>query len=151
MDAAQAPIQLEKFVLHLKTLRPEDVGNYIGTKGIHIKRLLKEKKGSKITMGKEEGHVKIEIEALKDDLEEIKDRLLQREALVNQARRQHDEQVSLVVFTQLFFIYNINIHVLIIFYQNYTFICGDMNVCTILSETLLWMGSSGWYDKSCRS
>lgn len=99
MEAAAAPLPLEKCVIHLKTLRPEDVGNYIGTKGIHIKRLLKEKKGSKITMGKEEGHVKIEVEALREDLQEIKDRLLQREALVNQARRQHEEQVCQIFYT----------------------------------------------------
>ncbi|XP_063439351.1 uncharacterized protein LOC134720782 [Mytilus trossulus] len=86
-------VPLEKLDMHLKSLRPEDVGNFIGKKGIHIRRLLKEKQGSKITMGKEEGHVKIEIEATKEDLQEIKDRLLQREALVNQARRQHEESV----------------------------------------------------------
>lgn len=92
-QADKPGLPLESIVMHLKSLRPEDVGNFIGTKGIHIKRLLKEKKGSKITMGKEEGHVKIEIEALKEDLQEIKDRLLQREALVVQARRQHEESV----------------------------------------------------------
>ena len=92
------PLPLVSLVMHLESLRPEDVGNYIGTKGVHIKRLLREKKGSKITMGKDEGHVKIQVEALEEDLEEIKDRLLQREALVVQARQQHEESVSLRTF-----------------------------------------------------
>jgi len=92
------PLPVVSLVMNLESLRPEDIGNYIGTKGVHIKRLLKEKKGSKITMDKDEGHVKIQIEALEEDLQEIKDRLLQRETLVVQARRQHEESVSLRTF-----------------------------------------------------
>lgn len=91
---AQGQTPLVSLVMNLESLRPEDIGNYIGTKGVHIKRLLREKKGSKITMEKDDGHVKIQIEALKEDLQEIKDRLLQRETLVVQARRQHEESVK---------------------------------------------------------
>ena len=101
------PLPLVSLEMHLESLRPEDVGNYIGTKGVHIKRLLKEKKGSKITMGKEGGQVKIQIEAIEEDLQEIKERLLQREAIVVQARRQHEESVSLR---------NFQIQILILFY-----------------------------------
>ena len=101
------PLPLLSLVMHLESLRPEDVGNYIGTKGVHIKRLLKEKKGSKITMGEEGGKVKIQIEAIEEDLQEIKERLLQRETIVVQARRQHEESVSLK---------NFQIQILILFY-----------------------------------
>ena len=101
------PLPLLSLVMHLESLRPEDVGNYIGTKGVHIKRLLKEKKGSKITMGEEGGQVKIQIEAIEEDLQEIKERLLQRETIVVQARRQHEESVSLK---------NFQIQILILFY-----------------------------------
>ena len=92
-DGQAPPLPLVSLVMHLESLRPEDVGNYIGTKGVHIKRLLKEKKGSKITMDKEGGQVKIQIEAIEEDLQEIKERLLQRETIVVQARRQHEESV----------------------------------------------------------
>jgi hypothetical protein len=101
------PLPLLSLVMHLESLRPEDVGNYIGTKGVHIKRLLKEKKGSKITMDKEGGQVKIKIEAIEEDLQEIKESLLQRETIVVQARRQHEESVSLK---------NFQIQILILFY-----------------------------------
>ena len=101
------PLPLLSLVMHLESLRPEDVGNYIGTKGVHIKRLLKEKKGSKITMGEEGGQVKIQIEAIEEDLQEIKESLLQRETIVVQARRQHEESVSLK---------NFQIQILILFY-----------------------------------
>jgi hypothetical protein len=101
------PLPLLSLVMHLESLRPEDVGNYIGTKGVHIKRLLKEKKGSKITMGEEGGQVKIQIEAIEEDLQEIKERLLQRETIVVQARRQHEESVSLK---------NFQIQILILFF-----------------------------------
>ena len=101
------PLPLLSLVMHLESLRPEDVGNYIGTKGVHIKRLLKEKKGSKITMGEEGGQVKIQIEAIEEDLQEIKQRLLQRETIVVQARRQHEESVSLK---------NFQIQILILFF-----------------------------------
>lgn len=146
LDPPEAQVQtpLVSLVMNLESLRPEDIGNYIGTKGVHIKRLLREKKGSKITMEKDDGHVKIQIEALKEDLQEIKDRLLQRETLVVQARRQHEESVSLRNFhMQILILFNLEMVDLVWFmllsatFKKFSATCYD--VYPILWRSVLLM------------